>query len=157
MPSNCISHLFRSILSFITALGIVATTVIAWLVYRARHNLPLASVSPWRQPAPDLPRVVRFKLDRGAKSKWLVRKVYIRDMRGPCLSGPGEEVRGGEVLGYHPRTPWQRSFVFDPPVSDGVVLLHPDVPTHFSLSLSVSLRTQPRVRRRVRVLCVPKS
>ena len=88
-------------LPLVTAIGIWTGVVIAWLLYIARHDLPVPSVSPRHQRV-DLPCAIEFELDSGTESRWLVRSACIRRMRRPCLAERGRMVGEGEVQGFIP-------------------------------------------------------
>ena len=153
-----------SVLRLMTAIGsLVAAGASLLLLYRSRErapdiiartqNLELAIKST----SPELvSRTVGFHLPPDP-ARWLVYEVRLAKSRHNWLAVPGEEGRnheGGVVLGYFRCGDWTDRIRYEPPVSKGLVLLHPDAPPYPTLFFRVRLRSHSyfRTKRRVKVL-----
>ena len=58
---------------------------------------------------------------------------------------------------YEPAGPWQQCVIFDPPVIEGALVLHPDTPD-CEVKLKLTLRTlpSPKVVRRIVLKRIPR-
>ena len=152
----------------VTAVGVIATALIALLQFRylRSRDLPavIAVVHQQRDDLPhkiavvhqqhdDLPHKMDFKLLDA--NKWMIAGIRIRGACKPHLTLTSNPTRNeyGEFVGYLSDGPWQRRITFDPPVSSGFVLLRSDVHDRFTVLFTACLRANPRVRRRVPVRC----
>ena len=91
-------------------------------------------------------RQVRF--DQQPDSlRWVVYEVRIAKSRHKWIAVPGEGERDhGNFLGWPLGGAWTDRIRYDPPVSEGFFLLHPDAPPPSTLFFLVRLRSHSRFR-----------
>ena len=139
----------------LSGIGTVVAACTGLLIYRSRERSPdiIAKTQQLdlviKSPSPELvSRTVGFRL-LPDPSRWLVYEVRLAKSRHKWLAVPGEEGRnpeGGVVLGYFPGGDWTDRIRYEPPVSTGGVLLHPDAPPYPNLFFLVRLRSHSHFR-----------
>ena len=138
----------------VTAVGVIATALIALLQFRyLRSRDLLAVIAVVHQQRDDLPHKMDFKLLDA--NKWMIAGIRIRGACKPHLTLTSKSTQNelGEIVERPSDGPWQRRITFDPPVSCGWILLRSDVHDRFTVLFTACLRANPRVRRRVPVRC----
>lgn len=152
-----------SVLLFITAIATLILAGIGFLRYRAREGSPdiIATVENLNpqiqshsQGAPT--HAVRFHLSSESSDKWVIYKVRSPEVFNNWLSVPNPATMDdkGRIIFYMPGRPWiwMSRIWYKPPVSEGTILLHPDVEEYPQLIFCVRLRSRPCKRRKVKVL-----
>ncbi len=87
--------------------------------------------------------------------KWSVNKISIFKSSKKWISEPGKAVRDHEIVngsyrmvGYRHKE-WKKTIKYEIPFDKGIILLHPDSPSHIKLLFHVTLKSNPRVKRKV--------
>lgn len=145
-----------TILTVVTAVAVTAGAVFTHFGNRdrTRFSLPVAGVNiqTAHTAGESDPEAARFWLEgRDGAPEWLVTAVWIRGRR---LGRRWIAAATDEELARDPRTEsvqWKRRASFDPPVSCGNLLLHPDTPDLVSLRLAIALSSCPSKRSRLEV------
>ena len=147
------------VLSVIAAVVAVVSTGMAYMAYRiaARQALPHPDIG-WTS-ADSGHRSLDFKVTRAPGSAdWVVASGSVRRnwtrrrhmARGYLVHA--EEIEGDPHKTYEPAGPWQHCIIFDPPLTEGAIVLHPDTPD-CEVKLKITLRTlpSPTVIRRIKL------
>ena len=123
--------------SVVAAVGGVTATIIGYLNYRTRHELPLidARIDPRRDGTH---RSVWCGLP--VESTWTIRAVKIRRTSAKWLAeGRLERTHDGNPAGVTKTGDWKRKIAFDRPVVGREVALHDDAPSQLRLCVQVVL------------------
>ena len=137
------------ILSIIAAVGAAGSLGVAYKAYRitALQALPHPNIG-WLSSARGH-RSLDFRITRASDNRdWVVVSASIRGnwwrrryiARG--FLGNEEDFEGTVVGFYQASGPWQHCVNFDPPVTEGAIVLHPDTPD-CEVKLKITLRTLP--------------
>ena len=151
-----------SVLLSITAIASLVAARVSLLVYQAQKGLP-DIIATYRtreklSQAPDaelVTRTVDFHQPT-RPARWLVYEARIAKSRHKWLAVPGEHKQKRiasclEIIGYALGGDWTDRIRYDPPVTAGRVLLHPDAPEHPKLLFRARLRSDFRTKRKVEV------
>ena len=147
------------VLSIIAAMGASGSLGVAYMAYRLAKLQAL--------PHPDIGWMARstghrsldFQITRASgNADWAVESASIRcnwrRRRHLALGSTEDEEQfeGITVKFYAPTGPWQRCIIFDPPVTRGGIVLHPEAPD-CEVKLKLTLRTlpSPKVVRRIKL------
>ena len=147
------------VLSIIAAMGASGSLGVAYMAYRLAKLQAL--------PHPDIGWMARstgqrsldFQITRASgKADWAVESASIRwnwRRRRHLALGltEGEETFEGDTVKFYATNGlWQRCIIFDPPVTRGAIVLHPDTPD-CEIKLKLTFRTlpSPKVVRRIKL------
>ena len=143
----------ESNLPLITAMGVVATAVIALLQYRSmqRYNRPI--LHAWHPEHQwDQNYVLSYEMSQES-GKWLITGIRIPWQWRSYLAKATVYVKEDSDLygesGRFEHEPWCRHVRFDPPDNQAKVLLHQDAPKAFMLRFDVCLRSDPKAKNHV--------
>ena len=99
---------------------------IAAFFYKRNLDLPTISASVYRQ-SNNLPPIIDFKVNM--YPKWQVAGACLWRMKA-CLASANKPFIRDKILGspegWDTTESWRRCLTFDPPVSKGCIILHPD-------------------------------
>ena len=146
-----------AISSLIAAVVGAVAAVVGVLGFRSRHGNPtvIAKIREYSTESVQRQRVIRFH-QPSDPSDWLVTKVKAR--RSPCVSFAKirKEVLSdtGDIVNFELDGDWGNEIIFNLPISEGKLLLHPDAPEPSRLWFDTALRSRPRIRRSVLVFTV---
>ena len=134
------------VISGLAAFAACASCYISWRTRKDmdKINLPVPSVRTTRS-APG--QACELFLGLTHEPRWLLNAVSVRKAR-PCrvLANPDVRDQGPETTGQ-----WQERIAFDPPVEAGRVLVHVDAPSRFDLRVDVSLKSDSRFRKSLKM------
>ena len=146
-------------ISAIAAVAAISSAVAAYMAYRiaARQALPHPNIG-WMSSTSGH-RSLDFKVERASGSAdWVVASVSIRgNWRRRRLIARGyplhtDDVDGKAVTTYEASGPWQHRIIFDPPLTEGAIVLHPDTPDcEVKLRITLSTLPSPTVERRIKL------
>ena len=178
---------YEVILLLISAFGVILTALFTGLISWERHELPALGIeageirpnskagsSDWQVVKPNskagssdwVGRRVDFYLPgKPAQSKWLIDEIRVTKPRRKLIAEPGEAMMVADKLGkdihgrmvYSPGSDWTNRIRYDPPVTAGKFLIHPDAPEHPRFSFRIRLRYRSRIKRKMDVtLAAPR-
>ena len=147
------------VLSAIAVVVATCSMAIAYMAYRiaVRQTLPHPDIG-WMSVY-NGHRSLDFKITRTPGSAdWVVAGASVRGnwRRRPYMARGyvvhAEEFEDDIYKTYGPTGPWQHRIIFDPPLTEGAIVLHPDTPD-CEVKLIITLRTlpSPRVVRRIKL------
>lgn len=150
---------WAEVLSVIAAMGAAGSLMVAYMAYRIAvlQALPQPDIGWMSSSTGD--RSLDFKVTRNPGSAdWVVTRASIRGnwlrrrhmARGVLVHA--EEFEGDVYKTYRASGPWQDRIIFDPPIAEGAIVLHPDTPD-CEVKLRITLRTlpSPTVVRRIKL------
>ena len=135
-------------------IGVIGLAIRFWpslIHFRERQKLldPDIRAATFKRPTKPAPPnsdsealQVNFHLPTDS-SKWLVYEVRTDSRQSRWIAKLQNDRRHG---------PWTNRIPYDPPVSRGSFLLHPDAPKQPSLSFHARLRSDVRIKRKVDVI-----
>ena len=152
-------------MSWSDALSVVATILAVgsgWIGFRAYRIADVQALPPladWGTATKNGLRSVEFKIEWPPdRQRWVVSAAHIRRNWGRRkvlakgdLIGFSEDPWGNPVNHYQAQTPWERCITFDPPVREGVVMLHQDArDCEVTLTIVLSTSPSPTIRRHIK-------
>ena len=150
---------WSEILSVIAAVGATGSLLVAYLAYRivARQALPHPGIG-WLSSSTGS-RSLDFTIKRTSdNADWVVASASIkgnwRRRRYLALGAleQEDELEGEIYKIYQPTGPWQRRIIFDPPISEGAIVIHHEAPDcEVKLKLTLSTLPSPTVVRRIKL------
>lgn len=151
------------VLSIIAAMAAAGSLLVAYMAYRiaALQALPHPNIGWTAGPGQ---RSLSFTITRDVgKADWVVTSATIRGnwrRRRYLARGQVYDVQVIDddwIEFYEPAGPWQQCVIFDPPVIEGALVLHPDTPD-CEVKLKLTLRTlpSPKVVRRIVLKRIPR-
>ena len=145
------------VLSIFAAVGAAGSFWVAFKAYRiaALQALPHPDIG-WMSSSTGH-RSLDFTITRASgNADWVVTSATIRGnwrrrrhlARG--LLEHEEEFEGEIIKSYGPTGPWEQCIIFDPPVTQGAIVLHPETPDcEVKLKLALKTLPSPKVVRRI--------
>ena len=140
---------WAEILCVIAAVGAVGSLGVAYMAYRlaALQGLPHPDIIS--TSSPDGSRSLSFQISRpSGHPEWVVTSASVSGnwRRRPYLARGSveynEEVRGKISISHRAIEHWQHRIIFDPPLTEGSILLRADAPD-CEVRLLITLRTLP--------------
>ena len=150
---------WSEMLSVIAAVGATGSLLVAYLAYRiaARQALPHPEIG-WMSSSTGS-RSLNFTIKRTSdNADWVVARASIKNnwRRRPFLARGAlvheDEFEGNIYRSYRPTGPWQQRIIFDPPLTEGAIVIHEEAPD-CEVKLKLTLRTlpSPTVVRRIKL------
>ena len=149
--------IFAAVGAVIAAIGAAGSFWIARKAYRVAEIQVLPRPNIGLESSPTGHRSLAFTTIRASNNAdWVVMSATIRgNWRRRRYLARGELVHVEEfgddtIEFYEPTGPWEQSIIFDPPVPEGAIVLHPEAPD-CEVKLKLVLRTlpSPKVVRRI--------
>ena len=158
-PSGSPVVTWSEMLSVVAALGATGSLLVAYLAYRiaVRQALPHPEIG-WMSSSTGS-RSLDFTIKRTSdNADWVVASASIRHnwrRRRHLALGVLEHedaFEGNIYRSYRPSGPWQNRIIFDPPLTEGAIVIHHEAPD-CEVKLKLTLRTlpSPTVVRRIKL------
>ena len=138
---------FWTAVTGVMAFGSFVVSILAYRRSGIRDLPPLGFGSSWRSGGQ---RGISFGFERlPGQPNWVVHSATVhRNWLRRCWLARGQEQGfsvlddGEEVIHYGPDRPWRHRVLFDPPIAEGAVIIHPNAPT-CRVTLKITLTTFP--------------
>ena len=147
----------KTLLLIVAAISSFVAAVVGVLHFLSRHGNPtvIAKIREYKIESVHQQRVIRFH-QPSDPSDWLVTKVKVRQSPRKSFAKIRKTVLSdtGDIVNFELDGDWGNEIIFNPPISEGKLLLHPDAPEPSRLWFDTALRSRPRIRRSVLVFTV---